>query len=100
MFCFLDANQSWILVLVTFLLSVWLFKEYNFEDPYYDYQVGKFYQIISSYYLYSTSMLLLCKLFESSEFTGSLIAWLIGLPFLVTIMLLTKKSKIETLVKS
>lgn len=86
--------------MVTFLLSVWLFKEYNFEDPYYDYEVGKFYSIISTYYLYANVMLLLCKLFENSDFNGGLIAWVIGLPFLVSIMLMTKKSKIETLVKS
>lgn len=35
-----------------------------------------------------------------SGFNGGLIAWLIGLPFIVTIMLTTKKSRIETLVSS
>lgn len=100
MYCFLGSNESWILVIITFLLAVWLFYEYNFEDPFYDYEVGKFYSIISTYYLYANLMLLLCKLFENSSFTGGLIAWVIGLPFLVSIMLLTKKSKIETLVKS
>lgn len=45
-------------------------------------------------------MLLVCKVLETTEFTGGFIAWLIGVPFIISIMLMTKKSKIETLVKS
>ena len=33
-------------------------------------------------------------------FNGGLIAWLLGLPFIVVIMITTKKSRIETLVSS
>eukprot|EP00825_Cyclidium_porcatum_P027534 TRINITY_DN29636_c0_g1_i1.p2 TRINITY_DN29636_c0_g1~~TRINITY_DN29636_c0_g1_i1.p2 ORF type:complete len:134 (+),score=26.00 TRINITY_DN29636_c0_g1_i1:124-525(+) len=45
-------------------------------------------------------MLFISKLFYNSSFDGGLIAWIIGLPFIVMIMLTTKKSKIETLVRS
>lgn len=41
-------------------MAVWLFKEYNFEDPYYDFEIGRFYAIISSLYLWACLMLLLC----------------------------------------
>lgn len=88
------------MVIVTFLLGVWLFAEYNLSDPYYDFNVGLFYGICSSVYLWATLMLLICKILESTTFTGGFISWLIGVPFIISIMLLTKKSKIETLIKS
>ncbi|CAD8148889.1 unnamed protein product [Paramecium pentaurelia] len=103
MFSLLRPNypeQAWIIVITSFILSLWLFKQYNFNDPYYDFQVGLFYCICSTLYLWACFMLLVCKVLESTDFTGGFIAWLIGVPFIISIMLLTKKSKIETLVKS
>ncbi|CAD8148074.1 unnamed protein product [Paramecium pentaurelia] len=100
LYCFLGKNESWILVLTTFTLSAWLFKEYNFADPIYDFEVGRFYSIISSYYFWANVMLVICKVQESAEFSGGLIAWVIGLPFIVSIMLTTKKSKVDTLVRA
>jgi hypothetical protein len=87
-------------VIATFLLSLWLFKEYNIEDPIYDFEVGRFYSIISCYYLWANIMLFICKLEESTGFSGGLIAWVIGLPFIVSIMLSAKKSKVDTLVRA
>lgn len=67
-----------MLVIVTFALSVWLFLVYNLLDPYYDYDVGLFYNILSTIYLWTNLMLLICKVFETSAFNGGLIAWIIG----------------------
>lgn len=100
MYCFLGKNESWILIITTFLLSAWLFKEYNFEDPIYDFEVGRFYSIISCYYFWANVMLVICKVEENNNFSGGLIAWVIGLPFIATIMLSAKKSKIDTLVRA
>ena len=87
-------------MILTLLLSGWLFKEYNLEDPIYDFEVGRFYSIISCYYLWANVMLFICKLEENTEFSGGLIAWVIALPFIVSIMLSAKKSKVDTLIKS
>lgn len=61
MFSFLGDEQSWILVLMTFALSLWLFLVYNYEDPYYDYDVGMFYNIITMYYLWTNTLLVISK---------------------------------------
>ena len=100
MFGFLGEDESWILVIVTFVLSVWLFYCYNFEDPYYDDEVGLFYNVITTYYLWTNLMLLISRTFYDTSFNGGLIAWIIGLPFIVTIMISTKKSRIDTLISS
>ena len=85
---------------MSFLLSLWLFYVYNIDKPYYDAEVGNFYNIISTYYLWTNFMLLVSKLLEGTSFNGGLIAWVIGLPFILIIMLSTRKSHIENLVKS
>jgi hypothetical protein len=69
-----------------FALSFWLWKIYNFDDPYYDKEVGRFYAIVSTYYLWTNSLLLISQLLYSTSFNGGLIAWVIGLPFLISIM--------------
>lgn len=100
LFSFLGADESWILIIVTFALSLWLFTVYNFDDPYYNYEVGMFYNVITTYYLWTNFMLLISKALEGTSFNGGLIAWILGLPFIVAIMLSTKKSRIDTLVRS
>ena len=39
-------------------------------------------------------MLFVSKLFDGSSFNGGLIAWMVGLPFIVLIMISTRKSRI------
>lgn len=100
LYSFLGPESSWILVLTTFTLSVWLYKKYNIDDPYYDWEVGLFYNVASTYYLWTNSWLLISQVLYNTTFSGSIIAWILGLPFLVAIMVSMKKSKIETLVRS
>lgn len=87
-------------MLTTFILAIWLAKVYNFDDPYYDFDVGLFYSIASCYYLWAVFWQMFSLTAYSTTFNGSLEAWIIGLPFIVSVMLLTKKSKIETLIRS
>jgi hypothetical protein len=90
----------WILVLSTFILSLWLFIEYNFADPFYDPEMSLFSQIAATFYLWTNSLLLLSTALYSTSFDGGLVAWMLGCPFLVAIMIIKKKSRIETLVRS
>ena len=81
-------------------MSAWLYWIYNIEDPYYNENIGKFYKIVSTYYLWTNSMLMISLVLYNTEFNGGLIAWILGLPFIGLIMLSEKKSHIETLVRS
>ncbi|CAD8062066.1 unnamed protein product [Paramecium sonneborni] len=99
LYSFLGPQDSWILIIVTFLLSLWLFKVYNIDDPYYDWEVGLFYNVISTYYLWTNSWLLICKILENTSFKGGLVAWLLGIPFIVSIMASSRKSKIDMLIR-
>jgi hypothetical protein len=57
----MPAGNEWILIVVTFFLALALWREYNLQEPYYDQEVGLFYKIVSSYYLY-TNLTLFCNL--------------------------------------
>lgn len=99
-FSFMPTGNEWILIVITFFLALALWREYNLQEPYYDQEVGLFYKIVSSYYLY-TNLTLFCNLILSPlGFGGGLIAWIVGLPFVALIMLTTKQSKIDTLLRS
>ena len=77
-----------------------MFWAYNFEEPYYDKEVGKFFNIITTYYMWTNTMLLISRIFYSTSFNGGLIVWVLGLPFIAMIMVLEKKSRIDTLIRS
>lgn len=86
-FAFVPGDWDWPLVILIFVgsLAVWYF--YNISDPYYNETVSKMFKIFSSYYLWTCGMLFISKVFESTEFKGGLISWIIGLPFIFIILL-------------
>ncbi|EGR29894.1 PAS domain S-box family protein [Ichthyophthirius multifiliis] len=100
LFSFIPQGNDWFLVLLVFSLSLALHWVYNMEDPYYDQEVGLFYKIVTTYYLWTNTNLLTSQILQGMQFNGGLISWLIGLPFIVMIMLTTKKSRIDTLIRS
>ncbi len=72
-------QNQWLLVLTSFLLSLWLYYVYNVEDPYYNANMGKFYKVVSTYYLWANTMLLISLVFYNTSFSGGLVAWLTGI---------------------
>ncbi|EGR30164.1 PAS domain S-box family protein [Ichthyophthirius multifiliis] len=99
-FSFVPEGNDWLLVILLFVLSFSLHWVYNMEDPYYDKEVGKFYKIVTTYYLWTNFMLLISQVLFSTSFNGGLIIWVLGLPFISFIMLTSKKSRIDTLIRS
>ncbi|EAR82219.2 PAS domain S-box protein (macronuclear) [Tetrahymena thermophila SB210] len=100
LFNFVPEGNDWFLVLLSFTFSACLYWSYNFEEPYYDKFVGKFFNIATTYYLWTNVMLLVSLVFYETEFNGGLIIWILGLPFICFIMLTSKKSRIDTLITS
>jgi len=49
--------------------------------------VSKLWDILSGVYLWTSSLLILAKLFEGSVIQGTMIVWAVGIPFLITILL-------------
>ncbi|EAR82220.2 PAS domain S-box protein (macronuclear) [Tetrahymena thermophila SB210] len=100
LFNFIPEGNDWFLALLTFVLSCALFWAYNFEEPYYDKEVGTFFNIVTTYYLWTNTMLVISLIFYETSFNGGLIIWILGLPFIILIMLTKRQSKIKTLIDS
>ena len=79
---------------------MWVVYEYHVNDPFYNPSVAVYNRIMSSLLLWTNSCLVLATITWNTSFDGALIAWVLGLPFLVFIQLISKQSNIETLVKS
>lgn len=100
MFSFLPFQGTEIYVVMLFLLSLWQFWCYSIREPYYKRSASKFFKICSTYYFWTTLMLLVSQLLKSTGFDGALIIWLGGLPFLAVIILFESTSDVDKLFSS
>ena len=92
-FSFFSNNSQWWLVLTLIVGAYILWHTYNFGEPYYNKTVSACFNIMTTYYLWTAFMVFVCKLLEDTSFTGGLIAWLIGLPFIGVIIWSSTKSR-------
>jgi len=93
-------SDQWILILVLIIPAILLWYVYNIEEPYYNRHCTLFFRIATTYYLWTQGMVAVSKLLENTSFTGGLITWVIGLPFIGGIMLTSSKSKASSLVQT
>jgi hypothetical protein len=93
-------TDQWMLVLALVVPALILWYTYNIGEPYYNKHCTAFFRVMTTYYLWTNSMVGISKLLENSTFTGGLITWLIGLPFIGAIMLTSSRSKTSSLVQT
>ena len=99
-FAFLPESYQWPMVIMIFVGGLCIFYFYQYEDPYYNETVSKMFKILSAYYLWTSTLLFISKSLQTTSFTGGLVCWIVGLPFIIVIMLSTSKGNIKTLTKS
>lgn len=83
-----------------FLLSFWNFWCYAIKQPYYSKSASKFYKICSTYYFWTTLMLIVGQILGPYGFDGALVVWVSGLPFFAIIIYYESASDINTLFSS
>jgi len=93
-------SDQWILILILIIPAILLWYVYNIEEPYYNKHCTMFFRIATTYYLWTQALVAVSKLLENTTFTGGLITWVVGLPFIGAIMLTSSKSKASSLVKT
>jgi hypothetical protein len=99
-FSFTPFDQTWIYCVMLFAFSFWQFWCYTVNEPYYNKKATKFFKIVSTYYFWTTLMLMISQILKIWDFSGGLIIWLGGLPFLFIIILFERKSDIGKLFAS
>jgi hypothetical protein len=99
-FAFIPKEWDWPLIILTFGAALWLWYFYQFDDPYYNEIVSKMFKVLSGYYMWTCFMLFISKVLYDTSFKGGLISWLLGLPFIITIILSQSKGNTVSLAKN
>jgi hypothetical protein len=92
-----NESNSWILIVVTFILSCFMFFSYFEEQPYYNYKIMKMYLIITGIYLWNCLVLLLGKALETTQFDGCIPLFFIGIPLIIVIIITWNENKLSLL---
>ena len=99
-FSFTPFSQTWIYCAILFVLAFWQFWCYSVNEPYYNKKATKFFKIVSTYYFWTIFMLMISQILSIYDFTGGLVIWLGGLPFICIVILFERKSNIAKLFSS
>ena len=78
---FVNKNYQWLLVTIHFSCSAFQFSKLYFDRPYFDFKQQQLLILYNGTYLWTTTMLLICKIFEKYHFKTGFYIWGFGIPF-------------------
>ena len=94
----MHGNQYQYILLAEILGgSAILFMKFHFNSPYNDETIAKLWSTLMSINLWTAIMLSFSKIMENTLFEGSIIAWMIGIPFIILIVISDKDHRIDLL---
>lgn len=97
-FTFLNGYQYQYIILAVMLGgSTVLFVKFHYNSPYYSEIMGKLWSLLVSLNLWTVMMLVFGKIMENTSFQGSIVAWLIGLPFIIIAVFTSKDHRVNLL---
>lgn len=97
-FTFMNGDQyQYILLALILGGSTILFVKFHFNSPYYNEIIAKLWSALMSINLWTAMMLVFSKIMENTLFEGSIIAWMIGIPFIVLIVITNRDHRIDLL---
>ena len=74
-----------------------IFIKFHFNSPYYNASVARFWSCLMSVNLWTAIMLCFSKFMEGTLFEGCIMAWILGIPFIVMIVLTNRDHRIDLL---
>jgi hypothetical protein len=77
--------------------SLMLFFKFHFNSPYYNETIAKFWSCLMAINLWTAIMLCFAKFMEGTLFEGSIVAWIIGIPFIILIVLTNRDHRVDYL---
>ena len=89
--CLIQVIQLLIFVLPIFAL----FFQFHTKSPFYDTGVQKYYSSLYAILFWTSSMLIFAVFMENSVFHGSLVVWIMMIPFILLIILDNKSHGLE-----
>jgi len=95
---YLTGDQFQVLLIALILIgSLILFMKFYFNSVYHNEIISKLWSTILAVNLWTAVMLVFAKIMENTLFEGSIIAWLLGIPFVVLIILTNRDHRVDLL---
>lgn len=93
------SGSDYHYILLIFILggSLMLFFKFHFNSPYYNETIAKFWSCLMAIHLWTAIMLCFAKFMEGTLFEGSIVAWIIGIPFIILIVLTNRDHRVDYL---
>lgn len=92
-------GEDYHYILLIFIIggSLLIFFKFHFNSPYYNEKVAKLWSCLMSINLWTAIMLCFAKFMEGTLFEGSIVAWMIGIPFIVLIVITNRDQRVDLL---
>lgn len=92
-------GEDYHYILLIFIIggSLLIFFKFHFNSPYYNEKVAKLWSCLMSINLWTAIMLCFSKFMEGTLFEGSIVAWMIGIPFIILIVITNRDQRVDLL---
>ena len=92
-----DGSYQIIIIICIFGGSLLVFVMFQFDNPFYNIAIAKVWATVAALNLWTATMLIFAKIMENTAFKESIITWLIGLPLVLLLVLLTNDKRMDFL---
>jgi hypothetical protein len=94
----MNGEQYQIILLAILIVgSTIVFIKFHFNSPYYNEYVAKLWTVLMAVNLWSAVMIIFARIMENTLFEGSIIAYFIGIPFIVLVVLTNRDHRVDLL---
>ncbi|CAD8108800.1 unnamed protein product [Paramecium sonneborni] len=93
-----DQNFTYILLVITLGGSLIIFLAFSLGTQYHSFLFTRYHSTLSSLLMWSVFMLAIATAMEGNLIGGSIVAWLVGIPFVISIVLTQRDRQLESLV--
>lgn len=85
-----DQSFLYILLVITLGGSLIIFLAFAFNSQYHDFKFSRYHATLSSILMWSAFMLAVATAMEGNLIGGTIVAWIVGVPFVICIVLTQK----------
>ncbi|CAD8188241.1 unnamed protein product [Paramecium pentaurelia] len=93
-----NRNFAYILLVITLGGSLIIFLAFSLGTQYHSFLFTRYHSTLSSLLMWSAFMLAVATAMEGNLIGGSIVAWLVGIPFVISIVLTQRDRQLESLV--
>lgn len=94
------SNYQWLIIGILFILSFISYINYKIHWPYFNDKMNKFFCVLTGIFLWANFVLLIAKILEKTDFSGSLQLYFLGLPLIIGLAIFEKDERITILLKN